>query len=95
MYLFGFLAAIIIILLIVATPYIMKFAFKIKSLKGIGSGMCCVACCFVFFSICTGLWAFLVLRHMKNIGHENLSINFSFTFSEWFLDPTGKGLSIE
>ena len=73
----------------------MKFVFKIKSLKGIGSGMCCVTCCLVFFLVCYGLWAFLVIRHMKNLGYTNFSIDFTLTFSEWFLDPTGKGLSIE
>jgi len=32
---------------------------------------------------------------MKNLGYTNFSIDFTLTFSEWFLDPTGKGLSIE
>jgi len=73
----------------------MKFVFKIKSLKGIGSGMCCVTCCLVCFLVCSGLWAFLVIRHMKNLGNPNFSIDFTLTFSEWFLDPTGKGFSIE
>lgn len=95
MYFFGFLAAVIILLLIIVSPYIMKFIFKIKSLKGIGSGMCCVTCCLICLLICSGLWAFLVIRHMKKLGYSNFSINFSFTFSEWFLDPSGRGFSIE
>ena len=57
--------------------------------------MCCVTCCLVCFLACSGLWAFLVIRHMKNLGNPNFSIDFTLTFSEWFLDPTGKGLSIE
>ena len=95
MYFFGFLAAIIILLAIIVSPYLMKCLYKIKSLKGIGSGICCVVCCLLFLLACYGLWAFLVYRHMKNLGYTSFSINFTFTFSEWFLDPTGRGLKIE
>lgn len=57
--------------------------------------MCCVTCCLICLLICSGLWAFLVIRHMKKLGYSNFSINFSFTFSEWFLDPSGRGFGIE
>jgi hypothetical protein len=49
MYIFGFLAGVIMLIGINAFPYIMKMTFKIQYFKGIGSGICCVTLCILCF----------------------------------------------
>jgi len=70
----GVLAAAIIILIIIVSPYIMKFVFKLKSFKGIGSGICCMVLCIIILLVCFGLWSFLIIRHMNNLGYKSVQI---------------------
>jgi len=95
MYFFAFLVACIILGGIIASPYLFKKFLNIQLFKGIGSGACCVSLCCASLIGCFILWAVLVNSHMKSLGITGYSIGFSFTFSEWFLDPTGKGYKIE
>ena len=95
MYFFGFLVALIILGGIIASPFLFKKFFQIQMFKGIGSGACCVSLCGTCLIACFILWAVLVNNHMNSLGITSYTIGFSFTFSEWFLDPTAKGYKIE
>ena len=83
MYIFGFLAGVIMLIGINAFPYIMKMTFKIQYFKGIGSGICCVVLCILCFMGVMVLWAFLIIQN------KGISIGFTLTFSDWFLIPEG------
>ena len=94
MYIFGFLAGVIMLIGIIAFPYIMKMAFKIQYFKGMGSGICCVVLCILCLFGATKLLAFIAFLFMKSQGYGSFSIPFTFTFSQWFV-PGSSGYGIE
>lgn len=84
MYIFGFLVGLIMLIGIIAFPYIMKMTLKIQYFKGMGSGICCVVLCLLCLFGALGLFTFIVFQHMKSLGYRSFSIPFTFTFSQWF-----------
>jgi len=80
----GFLTSIIFIAIVIAFPFISKFAFKTQGMTGFGSGILTSFLCHIGMGVGTGVWFALVNSHMNSIGVTSYSIPYMLAFSEWY-----------
>lgn len=64
-YFFGFFVAFIIILAIIASPFLVKMLFKMKYYNGLSSGLLCVGLCLLDFLGCFTLCFFIADTYFK------------------------------
>lgn len=84
MYILGFLLPLIVVIAIIASPFLAKILFKIQYFKGLGKGLCCAFICLLAFIGCIIIFAFILSKKLEK--YTNIRIPFTFTFSELFTE---------
>ena len=86
MHVFPFLLSILFPGIIIGFPFFNIFFLKLQDydilIYGFFCNLACVGCLIVSYI----LWFIMVNRWMHSLGYEDYTIEFCYTFSEWFLE---------
>ena len=94
MHLAPFLFALLFIGLIVGFPFICIFLFKLNDFDFLIYGLLCNFACAACLIVSYILWFLMVNSRMHSLGYSDYIIEFSYTFSEWFVE-TNQEFKIE